>query len=329
MAGKEDYDCSGTLFYPSDSDFDAEQDVRTLEKGMKGAGTDEQAIIDILGQRCQTQRLAIAKLYKTMYGKDLHDQLKSELSGHFEDLCIALVTPPDVYDADQLRKAMKGMGTDEATLTQIICTRPSKELAQIKETFSKKHKRNLEKDVVSETSGFYKRCLVSLLQCNRSESEEIDQDKLEQDVNDLYEAGAGKWGTDESQFNLIMCARSFPYLRALFDRYEQRTGKTILQVIKSEMSGNVEDAMLTIAHCAVEKPHYYARLLNKTMKGLGTKDDQLCRCIINRCEIDMVQIKEVFEEEYGKTLASFIDGDTSGDYKRLLLTLIGEKDYCS
>ena len=42
------------------------------------------------------------------------------------------------------------------------------------------------------------------------------------------------------------------------------------------------------------------------MKGAGTDDDSLMRVVVSRAEIDMVQIKEAFQQEYGKTLASFI-----------------------
>lgn len=41
-----------------------------------------------------------------MYGKDLISDLKSELSGDFEDLILALMEPPAKYDALQMRKAM-------------------------------------------------------------------------------------------------------------------------------------------------------------------------------------------------------------------------------
>ena len=35
------------------------------------------------------------------------DDLKGELGGSFEDICIALLNPPRVYDAKQLRRAIE------------------------------------------------------------------------------------------------------------------------------------------------------------------------------------------------------------------------------
>ena len=42
------------------------------------------------------------------------------------------------------------------------------------------------------------------------------------------------------------------------------------------------------------------------MKGLGTDDDTLCRVVVSRCEVDMVQIKEEFQRLYKQTLGMFI-----------------------
>ncbi|VDI60037.1 Hypothetical predicted protein [Mytilus galloprovincialis] len=61
------------------------------------------------------------------------------------------------------------------------------------------------------------------------------------------------------------------------------------------------------------------------MKGLGTDDDTLCRVLVSRCEVDMVQIKEEFQKKYKQTLAMFISDDVSGDYKDLCLALLGEQ----
>ena len=62
--------------------------------------------------------------------------------------------------------------------------------------------KELEQDVIGDTSGHYKRILVSCLQANREESKEFDRNKARQDAQALHEAGEKKWGTDESRYSL-------------------------------------------------------------------------------------------------------------------------------
>ncbi|CAB3251842.1 unnamed protein product [Arctia plantaginis] len=63
--------------------FDPREDAAVLRKAMKGFGTDEKAIIHVLSRRTNEQRLRIAFEFKTLYGKDLVSDLKSETSGKF------------------------------------------------------------------------------------------------------------------------------------------------------------------------------------------------------------------------------------------------------
>ena len=49
----------------------------------------------------------------------------------------------------------------------------------------------------------------------------IDRGLARQDAQDLFSAGEGKWGTDESTFLRIIAIRHFYQLRATFDEYAQ------------------------------------------------------------------------------------------------------------
>jgi annexin A7/11 len=117
--------------------FSAQDDAKALQKAMKGLGTDNKAVMGVLCRRTAMERHAIAIAFKTMYGKDLVAELKSELSGDFEEMCVALLRLPAEYDAMELRHAMEGVGTDEADLIEIMCTRTNQEIQDIKVMYRK------------------------------------------------------------------------------------------------------------------------------------------------------------------------------------------------
>ncbi|XP_019375079.1 PREDICTED: annexin A13 [Gavialis gangeticus] len=302
--------------------FDAERDAKKLHKACKGMGTDEKTIIEILSSRSSEQRQQVKEKYKTMYSKDLEEVLKGELSGNFEKTALALLGPPCEYEARELQKAMKGGGTDESLLIEILCTRTNQQIEAIKKAYKKLFEQDLESDVKSDTSGSLRTILVSVLQADRDEKENINAELAEQDAKNLYEAGEGRWGTEELAFNVILAKRNVKQLRATFQAYEKLHGKDIEEVIKSETSGNLEKAYLTLVRCAKDCPGYFATCLHESMKGTGTDEETLIRILVTRAEIDLPTIKEKFKQLYNSSLAQAIQSDTSGDLRKLLVALL-------
>lgn len=304
------------------ANFSAEQDAQTLRKAMKGFGTDEKAIIDVLGYRTNAQRQEIIKMYKTCYGKDLIKDLKSELGGKFEDVVLAMMLKPDEFDADECRRAIAGLGTDEDTLIEILCSRSNAQIHAIRAAYKARHKKDLEKDLTGDTSGHFRRLMVSMCNGNRQEQETPSVEKAQREAKVLYDAGEGRWGTDESEFNRILCTQSHQQLALTFTEYTKLSKRTMEQVIRSEFSGNVETGLLAIVKVAHSAPAYFAEKLYQSMKGLGTNDRDLIRVVVTRSEVDMVQIKAEFQQRYKQSLEQFIKDDCSGDYKRMLLALV-------
>uniref|UniRef100_A0A673BZR2 Annexin n=1 Tax=Sphaeramia orbicularis TaxID=375764 RepID=A0A673BZR2_9TELE len=302
------------------------RDVEVLRKAMKGFGTDEQAIIDLLGSRSNKQRVVLPRSYKTSYGKDLIKDLHSELSGDFRKLVMAMLKTPAQFDAHELNSAIKGAGTDEACLIEILSSRSNAEIKEICLVYKQEFKKSLEDAISGDTSGHFRRLLISLAQGNRDERENVDISLAKQDAQALYAAGENKLGTDESKFNAILCARSKSHLRAVFLEYQRMCGRDIEKSISREMSGDLESGMLAVVKCIKNTPAYFAERLYKAMKGAGTKDKTLIRIMVSRSEVDMLDIRQEYIKNYGKSLYTDISGDTSGDYKKLLLKLCGGSD---
>ncbi|XP_059470118.1 annexin B10-like isoform X1 [Neocloeon triangulifer] len=328
-------------------DFNAVEDATLLRKAMKGFGTDEQAIIDILCNRSNSQRQQIKDAFTREYGRDIIADLKSELGGKFEDVIIGLMDNPVEYMCNQLHKAMKGLGTDEETIVEIICSRNNREIKEIVDNYERLYNRPLAEHLCSETESSFRRLLTLLVTvifltnfvdsgaiknvylCGFQgvrEEFNIDPDKAREDAQSLFDAGEGQWGTNEEIFNKVFSHSSYGQLRLIFQEYKSVSGgKCIEESLKSELSGELLDGLMAIVECVQDKVLFYANRLHKAMDGFGTNDTTLIRIIISRSEIDLANIKRAYEKIYNKTLISAVkQSETSGDYKKALLALIGD-----
>ncbi|EMP38570.1 Annexin A5 [Chelonia mydas] len=367
--------------------FDARTDAETLRKAMKGLGTDEEAVLKILTSRSNAQRQQIAAAFKTLFGRDLVDDLKSELTGKFETLMVALMRPARLFDAHELKHAIKvirelllaktvqvpnakrgfagrgesggstasigqelrpmgaaevmpvGRGSVQSCLAVPLPRthremlplpgsrlRTTAELRNVKQVYLEEYEANLEDHVTGDTTGYYQRMLVVLVQANRDPDGRIDEGLVEQDAQVLFKAGELKWGTDEEKFITILGTRSVCHLRKVFDKYMTISGFQIEETIDRETSGDLEKLLLAIVKCVRSVPAYFAESLFYAMKGAGTDDDTLIRIMVSRSEIDLLDIRREFRKNFAKSLHHMIQKDTSGDFRKALLLLCGGDD---
>ena len=318
-----------TLFPPTNfaaspypSNFNPEQDCQILHKAVHGFGTDERAIINVIVNRNWAQRAEIRRCYKSCYGKDLIKRLKEDTSGNFKEVIAGMFMTPAEYDAMCLYKAMKGAGTREGVLIEIIGTRTNQELMQVKDIFQREYHESLEKWVRGDTSGNFRNLLTALLQCNRSMNLNPDPNMCQNEAQALYNAGEGRWGTDESTFIRIFANRSAAEMAMINDCYTRLRGKGLLKAIDKEFSGDIKTLLETIVGGLLDPAGYFAKRIREAVKGLGTNDSKLVRVIVSRSEIDLGRIKQAYQTMYGRDLLHDVRDDTSGYYREILTGLI-------
>jgi len=304
-------------------EFKASEDVVELRAAMKGFGTDEDKIINILAARSNKQRQQIATAFETELARNLIKDLKSELGGNFEDAILALMTPPVEYLCNELNKAMKGFGCDNNALIEILCPKSKREIQDIVETYEKMFDRPLVEHICKETSGSFCRLLTLILTGVRKFPGQITPAEAAEQAKALYDAGEGKLGTSEEVFTKILAHESYEQLKLVMEEYKNLAGRTLEQAFRKELTGPMLDACLAIVECVKNPSAFYAKQLYKATEGLGTDDTTLIRIIVSRSEIDLGSIKKEFERLYEKTLESVVTKETSGDYKKVLLALVG------
>uniref|UniRef100_A0A8C4ZAH1 Annexin n=1 Tax=Gadus morhua TaxID=8049 RepID=A0A8C4ZAH1_GADMO len=302
-------------------------ELKTIVLTVVFSGVDEQTIIDILTTRSCDQRTYIAFEYEKIAKKDMTTALKGALSGSVEAVMLGLMKTPAQYDASELKGSMKGLGTDEETLIEIVCSRSTQELAEIKKVYREMFKKELEKDVAGDTSGDFAKLLLALVQIKRDEpSNVVDYEQIDHDARALYEAGVKRKGTDVVTWIAIMSERSVPHLQKVFDRYTSYSPYDIKESIRKEVKGDLEKSFLTLVECFENRQLYFASRLSEAMKGKGAKDKVVTRIIVSRCEVDLMKIRSEFKKQNGISLYHTVSDHTKGDYQKALLSLIGGDD---
>ncbi|XP_072259330.1 annexin A1-like [Pyxicephalus adspersus] len=268
-----------------------------------------------------------AALDKAIKAKGCHcplaEALKKALSGKYEEVVLALLKTPAEYDAEELKHATKGLGTDEDTLIEILASRNNREIKEIQKAYKELFKTDLAKDITSDTSGDFQKALLAILEGARNEDTRVNEELADNDARALFEAGEQKKRADVSVFINILTSRSFPHLRSVFQKYTKYSKHDVNKVLDLELKGDIEKLLTAIVKCATSKPAFFAERLNFSMKGSGTKDKILIRNVVSRSEIDMNEIRDQYKRMYSKSLRQDILDDTKGDYEAILLALVG------
>ena len=336
--------------------------ARMLQKAFKGWGTDEELVCYAIGCNAKDKIEAISDTYEDIYGKSLPEVATSELDGMFEGdfqkaISVYLTRdavglPPNpelslcgpnelgrmrqeasdsldfiaMDDAKKIRKACKGLGTNDTELIQIITTRSKSQLARVDNAFRRKYDISIREQIADETSGSYKDFLLAMI-----------QDKAQVDAL-LFDKAMKGWGTSEELLCELCATRTATELKAASKAYRRMFDKELVVVVKSETSGHFEDFLVRLLECCRDETEEVddeaaresaTKLFDATHKLNDDGEpverwfadkDMFVRVLARENPLQLAAISAAYTEQYpdeDTTLEALVDDKLSGDVERV------------
>ncbi|ELT94148.1 hypothetical protein CAPTEDRAFT_139498, partial [Capitella teleta] len=148
-------------------------------------------LVEILPNRTSKQRQEIREEYMQKFGLDLLEDANRRLTwqpGPLKHATSALIMSPAQYDAQTIREAIKGPGTNEKKLNEILITRNKQDKIALVEAYKNRFKSDLEKDIKSKTSADYGQVCLQLLNSNGDTGNSVNEELAKASAADILQA---------------------------------------------------------------------------------------------------------------------------------------------
>lgn len=297
-----------------------------IHEACKGWGTAKGRLIDAIGNTTGEERKKISLRYEELQEENLRKLMKSECGGDLGVALQYLALGPVEAECRMLKKAVDGLGSNKVMMYSVLCGRSNDDMELLKKTYYKEYTDDLVSRMSGEVGGDMKTILISAVQ---AAEEEFDpdyhtEDKAEEDAAAIYDAGQGRWGTDEAGMAKIVVLSPPKYLKIVNSVYADKYGYTLFKAFEEEMSGNIaaEAALFTLG-MKLKPYETIAKLIKKACAGFGT-DELLLTCCLIRYQDLLGHVAVAHEELFEKSIQTRVRDEAGGNYEKILLTIINK-----
>lgn len=207
-------------------------------------------------------------------------------------------------DAQALRSAMKGFGTDEKALIHVLSNKDPLQADAIREAFHRNLRRNLIEDLKSETSGYFERGLLQLA-----------RGPLLADVYNLFDSMSGP-GTKELVLNDVLLSRSNADLQAIKSAYYKTFHRSLEDTVKGDLSMKTERHFMMVL--AANRAEDSAPVVPQQVDGdvmelyrategkTGTDEILVCSIFTGRNDNQLRAINQAYKQRFNRDLESVV-----------------------
>lgn len=301
----------------------AELDAELLIYAAKGLGTDERLVVQILCARTKEQLDGIDQVMLAKHNRSLKQYIEKEMGGNLERFLTYCQLSEEEFDAELLKKAFSGLGCDKSLVLEVICTRSYERLLAARTYYEAHYDANLMDRLRSELSGPLERLAINLFARPR-ERESSGPLNDEAVARELYEMGAGRFGTHEESFVDIFSSHSVEDMKKIAAAYDRMFGTSLVAAVKSEFSSYIKEALLNLLEDPIDV--YCRKLKSASVDTIGTDEATVCRIIGGNNKAMVRTIAARYFEKYNSVLIEDLRSELSGDFREAVLTYINSND---
>ncbi len=288
--------------------------VYNLHEAMDGAGTDEDRIMQQLGELDRNEADQVIQAYEKKYGRSLHQDLKEELDSDLYGKAESLLRGDKIQaDAYKLHEALDGAGTDEEAVKEVLGRYSGQELESLKGKYSQLFGRELNEDLADDLSD----------NDFREAAHQLSDDKTGAIASRLHSAMDGA-GTDEEA--IFKELESIPESeRAEVERrYQEISGRSLGDALESELSGtDLEKAKVLLQHGKLSD----AEKLHFAVEGAGTDEDAIREILKDKTAEEIENISLEYQQKYNESLHERLSSELGGsDRFRASQALLGKAE---
>ncbi|OAX81877.1 hypothetical protein ACJ72_03775 [Emergomyces africanus] len=328
---------------------DMSEEARKLKKAFGSFNTDEAKLIQVLSKPDAAQMALLRKTYRHEIGKNLEDVIAEKVKRDFGDTLLTLVRGPLKNDIVYLSNAIQSIATTGGAptsttspsilLNDVLLRRSNADMKAIKTAFHQTYKADLTTRITTTIHGPHphRTLLLQALKAERmDESEPLNPALIEADATKFDTAPKNiDPGPLETELAELLAKRSDNHIRAVATAlsatrpaFSHGGTLTLEKKVKAIWARadrkTMRHSAVHIVRGALDSAGLDARLLQKCMKGLGTRDSLLIARVVKlhwqRARIG--EVKAAYRRRYDKSLVDVVEKETSGDYEKLLVALL-------
>ncbi|XP_008546195.1 annexin A13 [Microplitis demolitor] len=289
---------------------------------VKDFSVNESTIINIVTQRTTDQLQQISQAYESRYGEKLLNDIRYYLTGKFEEIMISLFMDDTDFYAEELYNELRGFKDDEKVFIDILLTQNHMKLQEIKDVYTKNYLNSLEHDFQKFTTKNSKKLYLTLLQCERNETMDINYIRAEYDARQLYHAAISQSSeVNPDVFINILTSVSYDQLRHTVMKFFDIFGEHIETVIEKNFTGDFARALIAIVEYAKSRDGFIANRLYDSLE-YDFDHRSLIRLIIISKNIGIHSIREAIQIRHRIALEYFLNQTPYGGFRNTLLTFL-------